>query len=321
MNIYEEYTSRITELSKEGYGSDKIAQIISNENPNKNINAASFGRGIRRKGLHKTHEPKKESPARVLIFDLETLPYELSTRVWSLWGQNLNPSHIVKPLSIVTWAAKWLFEDKVYSMKCTSQEAINHDDKRLLEGIKAMINEADIIIAHNLDKYDEKVFQARLFANEMYRPSPYKKVDTLKIAKQMFGNKLGSNRLDYIATTVLGIDGKQSTPKGLWDDCCEGDEEAIRIMDEYCVQDVRVLEEVYLKLLPYAKNHPNMGLYVGSDVQVCPTCASNDLKWEGNYKTPMNEYESFQCNSCGSWGRSRNSSLEKSNRDRLTKGI
>lgn len=323
MSKYKKYSSLATQLYKENpsLSSDSIAVEISNRFPDDEINTSSLGRAIRKYNWIESPTKENKNPAKILLFDLETLPYEVRTRVWSLWNQNINAKDIVKDFCVVTWAAKWLFEDEVMSMKMTPKEALERNDKRLMEGIHKLIDEANVVIAHNLDKYDNKVFQARLFANGIFRPSPYSSIDTLKVSRQMFGNKLGSNRLDFIAQHVLGIEGKQETPKGLWDKCCEGDKDSIRIMDEYCVQDVRVLEDVYLAMRPYIKNHPNIGLYVGSSVHVCPNCGSNHLVWKGSYRTAMNEYDSFQCNDCGTWGRSRNSSVEKQTRDRLTKGI
>lgn len=316
---YSEYLPLIQEIHRNNpdWKSDVVAAEVVRRFPDRDINVSSLGRLIRGQGWLNTGT-KNNNPAKVLLFDVETLPYELKVRVWSLWNQNLKADDIVKEFSLISWAAKWLFDDEVHSMKCTRKEALARDDKRIMEGLHRLLDEANVVIAHNLDKYDNKVFQARCFANGLKLPSPYQRIDTLKVAKTMFGNKLGSNRLDHIATKVLKVAGKQETPRGLWDDCCEGDEEAIRIMDEYCRQDVRVLEDVYLEMRPYIRSHPNIGLHVGSSVQTCSSCGSSHLVWKGSYHTTMNEYETYQCGDCGSWGRSKKSALDKPTRDLLT---
>jgi hypothetical protein len=69
------------------------------------------------------------------------------------------------------------------------------------------------------------------------------------------------------------------------------------------------LEELYLKLRPWIKSHPNLGLYV--EGEVCPTCGSDQITWKGKYRTPAGEYKTFRCE-CGAIGRSRHSEPKKS---------
>jgi len=68
-----------------------------------------------------------ETGARILIFDIETAP--IRAKVWGIWNQNISIDQIESDWFVFTWAAKWLFEDKVYSGSLTSKEAIRQDDK------------------------------------------------------------------------------------------------------------------------------------------------------------------------------------------------
>jgi hypothetical protein len=76
-------------------------------------------------------------------------------------------------------------------------------------------------------------------------------------------------------------------------------------MLKYCKNDVApLLEDVYLKFLPWMKTHPNLGLFADHDSDVCPRCESYDISWNGKeYQTPMGLWEGFRCNSCGAIGR------------------
>lgn len=174
----------------------------------------------------------------------------------------------------------------------TSKEAKNKDDKRVVKSLWELMDEADIIIAHNLDNFDLKKINTRFLKHNLPHPSYYRKIDTLKVARQNF--KISSNKLDYICK-FLGLDRKMQTGGfDLWVRCYNGDKEALKTMDKYCRKDVKILEEVYLELRPYIKNHPHITLVDGS----CPNCGSKDLKEISPYKTQRYEYPAYRCRNC-----------------------
>lgn len=250
--------------------------------------------------------------ANVLVFDIETSPLMVYT--WGIWNQNIPTDNILKDWMILTWSAKWLFEDKMYSARIKPSEIKRNDDKRVVKALWSLIDEADIVIAHNGNKFDIKRMNTRFLKHGLNLPSPYQSIDTLLHARKKFN--IISNRLDYIASNFLGIEGKMETEKGLWKKAIEGDREALHTMDVYCQQDVRVLEDVYLHLRPYIQPHPNIGLLESSDKPQCPCCGSTDLKPIGDYNTYVNTYMSFRCPN-GSISRSRVNATPKSVRDNL----
>jgi len=176
-----------------------------------------------------------------------------------------------------------------------------------------MLDESDVVIAHNLEKFDKKRVQTRFLKYGFNLPSPYNSIDTLQHLRRKFS--IISNRLDYVAKDFLGIEGKMETPKGLWWRCLDGDKDAMKTMVEYCDQDVRVLEDVYLKLRPYIQPHPNVGLIEQTNEPSCPCCGSTDLKLSGAYHTYVNEFDVYRCGNCGSISRSRKNSTPKETRD------
>ena len=70
---------------------------------------------------------------------------------------------------------------------------------------------------------------------------------------------------------------KLDTNFDLWKKCMEGDEESLEYMLTYNKGDVTKLEDVYFKLRPYIRKHPNLGIYIGEDVPVCGHCGSTHL--------------------------------------------
>jgi hypothetical protein len=64
--------------------------------------------------------------------------------------------------------------------------------------------------------------------------------------------------------------------------------------------DVILLEKVYLKLRPWIKNHPNLGI-ISSSRGVCPNCHSSDLMLRGFGFNKATKYRRMQCQGCGAW--------------------
>ena len=95
-------------------------------------------------------------------------------------------------------------------------------------------------------------------------PRPFLEIDLLQSVRSRF--RLTSNKLDFVAQ-FLGL-GQKTKHKGmqLWKDCIDGDAAAWEVMEEYNKQDVVLLEDLYLYLLPWISNHPNLGLY-GDDLK------------------------------------------------------
>ena len=162
--------------------------------------------------------------------------------------------------------------------------------------------EADIVIAHNSRRFDIPNLQTRFLLHKLSPPKPYRQIDTLLIVRKEFG--FTHNNLNAIAE-VLGLGEKIDTTIELWKKCRGGDTKALDEMETYNVQDVLLLEEVYLALLPWIKAHPNVGLYLDTDVSVCSSCGSSKLKKYGLYITNASKFQAYKCKKCKSISRSR----------------
>jgi DNA polymerase elongation subunit (family B) len=245
---------------------------------------------------------KINTSAKVLILDIETAP--INAYVWGIWNQNIGTHQIQSDWFCLTWAAKWLFEEKVYSAKLKPKEVLEQNDKRIIEGIWRLVNEADIVIAHNGEKFDMPKLNSRFIINQLNPPLPYQQIDTLKHIRRQFG--FTSNKLDYV-NKLLNLERKKETNFELWERCMKGDSKALSEMEAYNVQDVRILEETYLLIRAWIKPHPNMGLFILDEKEHrCPNCGSNDLTAEGKmYYTSANAYELMRCSNCGASSRKR----------------
>ena len=245
--------------------------------------------------------PTKATGAKILIFDIETAPS--LGYFWGKWQQNIHDDQLVHDWFMFTWSAKWLFDKKIYNAKVTGKEALAQDDKRIVESIWRMLDEADIVIGHNIEKFDLRKLNARFLLHGLGVPSSYQTIDTLKHARKKFN--VHSNKLDYLAR-FLSV-GKKVSHEGfeMWKKCYQGDEEAIAKMAEYNDGDIKINEEVYLEMRQFIQPHPNLGLFVNDDVHRCPCCGSDQLVETGSYYTTVNSYPEYKCNSCGSNSRGK----------------
>ena len=235
---------------------------------------------------------------KVLFFDLETAP--LLAYIWSPYDDYVTHDRLIKGGFLLTWSAQWRGTSKIMSGCVTGAEAIAQDDRRIVVELAALIREADIICAHNVDKFDLPVFNTRLLAHKQPPLGPVKTVDTLKIAKRAF--RLPYNKLDYLAD-FLFADQKLKTSFQLWKDCYHGNEKALAKMLRYNRKDVGLLAKVFEALLPYAKNLPRLQPLAADDR--CTYCGSADLSPAGYHYTPTADYNRDRCNGCDRYGRRR----------------
>ena len=83
-----------------------------------------------------------------------------------------------------------------------------------------------------------------------------------------------------------------------------GDKSAWEQMKAYNVQDVILLEEVYLRLRPWIQNHPNVTMYDG-DLDACPRCGEDAMTKQGLKRNKTTTVQQYRCSACGGWASSR----------------
>ena len=233
---------------------------------------------------------------RILMVDIETAPMEVY--VWGLYKQFIPHGNVIKDWCMLSWCAKWLYDDEIQSDLVTIDEARDRNDKRITQSIHKLLDDADIIVGHNLDKFDDRKIKARFITNGIEPPSPYRTIDTLKITRREFA--LPSYKQDYL-TKYFGLTNKINVSEfggfDLWKNCVTGNSKALDDMLYYNKFDVIGLEELYLKIRPYIKNHPNLGVLMDEDT--CPNCASEHLEeTNSEYFTAANKFPVYRCLNC-----------------------
>lgn len=235
-------------------------------------------------------------PSNILVLDVETSPNV--GFAWAKWEQNL--IKIIKERQLLCFAYKWLgHPTKVIALPDFKNYRPGCDDKELLKPLHELLDQAQFVIAQNGDQFDFKRINARFIFHGMQPPSPYKTIDTLKIAKARFG--FNSNKLDDLGA-YLGV-GRKVKHSGfdLWEGCMAGNMKDWAMMKQYNKQDVDLLERIYLKFRPWHKLHPNV---TNDEKEVrCPKCNSTELQSRGTVFTQTMQYKRFQCQSCFGWCR------------------
>ncbi len=240
---------------------------------------------------------------RVLFYDIETAPN--LGYVWAKYEQNVLDYQREWYMLCVSY--RWEDERKTHVVSLldfpNTYAKDQEDDSEVVRFLWNLLDEADITIAHNGNRFDNRKSNMRFVLEGLEPPSPYKSVDTLLVARRYF--MFNSNHLGDLGTT-LGL-GKKVETGGydLWRQVMAGNQTAWNKMIRYAKQDVNLLMKVYYKLRPWMTNHPNRAVYGGG--QDCPTCGSDKLTKRGLKYTQVMTYQQWQCQSCKAYSRTRTS--------------
>jgi DNA polymerase elongation subunit (family B) len=197
---------------------------------------------------------------RVLFLDIETKPAKAF--VWQQFENDVPLEMLIEDGAILSFCAKWAGEpeSKVIYMDQRGKEKNLMNDKKLMQALWKLLDEADIVVAHNGNRFDIPKINARFIAHGLGAPSVYKKIDTLTLARSNFS--FFSNKLQHLSGMFAKKHKKDSHKDfpgfALWDQCMKGNKKAWESMKKYNIIDVLALEEVFLELSKYVKGNKNV---------------------------------------------------------------
>lgn len=227
--------------------------------------------------------------AKILIYDIEI------TGILG-WAYSMYEARIHKveqqPI-MLSFSYQWYGQKKVYH-----ENLSNQNEAELTEKLRDLFDEADVLVAHNANRFDNKVAVGKFLQFNLTPPSPYKTVDTLATIRSIA--KLPSNSLNALGELFELGQKSATTHSDLWYACLQGDKQAWNKMRIYNNQDVVLLAGLYTKLLPYIKNHPNIGDISQID-GICPKCGSKELEKRGFNKRRSGKVQRYQCKNCFGW--------------------
>lgn len=270
--------------------------------------------------LRKTYYRNIRKPEiKVLIVDIETAP--MLGYVWSLWDNNVALNQLKSDWYILSFSAKWLYDDAKNIIYMDQRKAKNiEDDSKLLEKLWDLLDQADVIITQNGVKFDVPKINARFIQNGFPPPSSYRHIDTHQIAKRVFG--FTSNKLEYMTDKLCTTYKKQKHAKfsgfELWKQCLAGNINAWEEMRVYNENDVLSLEELYIVLAPW-DSRINFNVFKESLETECNACGCTEFKSHGFKYTNTGKFRRYVCENCGAEVSNKENLLTKEKKKSLKK--
>lgn len=227
-----------------------------------------------------------------------------------LYSKRINPDWVQRGKWMPCAAWKWLGQKRVCSASVLDDPARfakdYSDDYVVTKALHDVIQQASVIVGHNVDAFDLKEINARCIAHGLDPLPKALTVDTLKLARSRF--RFPSNDLRNLARFL-----KLNTSKGkspMWDLVSSGDEKEIKRCIKYNKADVVVLEELYLMLRGWQtglRASPQRHNQSKELTLSCSVCGHWDMQSRGRGFSKALEYRRFVCNrltgGCGSWSR------------------
>lgn len=226
---------------------------------------------------------------KLLLLDLELAPNQ--ALVWGMFGVYIKPNQVMGDSYVLSWAAKWHGEEEV------TYSSLGMTNKRsMLREIYNLMNEADVIVTYNGDRFDLKILNQEFMLQGWNPPRPYRSIDLLKTMKKNFRGIF--NKLDYWLKKLELGQKVENRGMQLWIDCMNKDPDAFLEMEEYNIGDVIELEKLYDRVKPWITNLPNLSVLTRSCV--CPVCGTSKLQSRGFTITNHRRY----CCENGHWSQS-----------------
>ncbi len=175
---------------------------------------------------------------KLLMIDIETTP--ALVHVWSLFNQNISVDQVVKPTSVLCFAAKWYGDDKVMFHAAVHQDGPAF--KAMIKAAHKLLSEADAVCHFNGTTFDIPRLNTEFLKLGMAPPPPIPQIDLKKVVMTKFA--MTSSKLAFVGP-FLQIGAKVSHEGWpLWTGCMDGDTASWRKMEEYNRQDVVLLEKL-----------------------------------------------------------------------------
>jgi DNA polymerase elongation subunit (family B) len=229
---------------------------------------------------------------KILSLDLE-MSYALGFFFPSKKPQYIPARNITHHQYCICASWSWDHEVSVYNERCKKPWS----DKNIAIKLSKLINEADIVTAHNGDNFDMKHINTLLIKHGLAPIPPKKTLDTLKIARKYFafaGNGL-SDLLRF-----FNIGDKEEKPD--WYEATMGDKEAMEQVVKYCNVDVIQQKKILAKFKPFINNYPTLRSS-SERPKVCDACGSNHINvkdkcaWRSGNRF-VTVYECMTCRKC-----------------------
>jgi hypothetical protein len=259
----------------------------------------------------------KHRELSTLMVDIERLPGRARVKhrgltiegdFWDLsgWkhtlGYRIHADDVLEWPSTICFASTWYGPTPTGYTKREFHAAWDEGADSMHAAAFKLYDEADIVITYNGIGFDDKHLTSGWTERRMGRPSTWKAIDLLRVARASQGWE--SKTLDAVCKR-LGIPAKSGKYKvETARAAMAGNVKAQRELKRYNVNDADIMGPVYEALLPHVKGHPHVAPTLGLTSQICPKCAASGQARVGTYTPGVYNYPEFHCPVCGSPWRS-----------------
>jgi DNA polymerase elongation subunit (family B) len=218
------------------------------------------------------------------------------------YDMNIGCEAILQERFILSAQWGWGNETKVHGVLANIKK---RDDSNVIKAITKVIEQADIVVGHNIKKFDLRWIAGRalLLGMKPTRSKFVKHIDTLKLAKESF--YLNSYKMDYLCKK-LGIRGKAKTSFSDWMSILEVDKNPnlakarAEHLLKYGKNDIPMNKQLLLKLLPHVKLTKKIEMMLYGTAVNCIECQSFKVHFnEHRVMKSGKEIDRFRCSDCG----------------------
>lgn len=238
----------------------------------------------------------KKTDTKILVMDIERIKGEANIEFWDLGdykNRRIRADDVVQwPRSIcVAWS--WLGDTDIHF----SAEWMNGGTEKMLRDVWTALDEADIVVGHNVLDFDLKKLNSEFRDLGLTPPRPYKVIDTLKEARKHFGDE--SKTLDALNSRI-GIAGKTDKyDPEVAKAAVEGDRISQAILRAYNEGDIIASESLFLSILPWIKFGPHINMKSEEHLVTCSHCNSSNIELSGETMANIYRYKLYTCKDCG----------------------
>lgn len=242
-------------------------------------------------------------PPRVAVIDIE-----VSKTIYGCYPskkpQYLSHNDIIQDWFVICASWKWLDKPTIFHTSLLDDpkryKANPCDDTHVVQVLHSIVSEADVIIGHNVAKFDWGKILERMMCHRLPPVEKPKLVDTMIMAKQA---AFSYNNLDYLCKRLGAAHQKRENGgNAMWMDIVQGKGKArIEECIEYCRGDIPTAEEIYHIMAPYMPTRliVNQNLWREEDKQGCPYCKSMKYVKDKLRVTTTGSAQSYRCTACG----------------------
>lgn len=235
---------------------------------------------------------------RILFFDTERAP----PLAW-VW-ESKKPQFISYPQYVqhgFFTSIQWQFycESKPSAFSVTDHKSSFRKDptcdKRVVKKAAELLNECDILVAHNGKRFDWGHILGKMIYHDI---PPVRKpyiIDTLTEARKAnFPSNALGNLADYLEIAKKEKN-QADIGKMVFGSISQRIEE-INKQTAYGLKDIQPMIELYERIRPYMDSHPNLGAYTG--LLTC-SCGSTDIQSRGERHLTGNRVKAmYRCRAC-----------------------